>query len=243
MRNDERDIPQCGTFAIIVAGGKGLRMGGPLPKQFIEVGGRPILMHTIDRFREALPGVSVVLVLPRGQQGFWAELCRRHGFAAPALVADGGPTRFHSVRSGLALIPGGADGVVGVHDGVRPFASVATIRACYAAALRTGAAIPVVPVVETLRHIGGHTVPRGDYRLVQTPQAFGVGLLRQAYSQPYCEGFTDDASGVEAAGHAVTLVDGNRENIKITTPSDLAVAEALLCRRGGAGAEGGGQNA
>ena len=198
MRNDERDIPQCGTFAIIVAGGKGLRMGGPLPKQFIEVGGRPILMHTIDRFREALPGVSVVLFLPPVQQAFWAELCRRHGFAAPALVADGGPTRFHSVRSGLALIPGGADGVVGVHDGVRPFASVATIRACYAAALRTGAAIPVVPVVETLRHIGGH---------------------------------------------AVTLVDGNRENIKITTPSDLAVAEALLCRRGGAGAEGGGQNA
>lgn len=223
-------------YAIIVAGGKGLRMGSPLPKQFIVVGGRPVLMHTIARFREALPGVRVILVLPEEQQEYWAGLCRHYGFGADCLVAGGGETRFHSVRNGLALVPDGAQGVVGVHDGVRPFASVATIRACYDAARRSGAAIPVTPVVETLRHIGGHTVPRADYRLVQTPQAFGAQLLKRAYDRPYCDAFTDDASVVEAAGHEVTLVDGNRENIKITTPFDLAIAETLLCWQGRQGA-------
>lgn len=230
-------LPRC--YAIIVAGGKGLRMGGPLPKQFMCVGGRPILMRTIDRFREALPGVSIVLVLPREQHELWSELCREHGFSAGCPVADGGETRFHSVRNGLSLIPEGAQGIVGVHDGVRPFASVATIRACYEAARIHGAAIPVTQVVETLRHAGGHTVPRSDYRLVQTPQAFDLGLLRRAYAQPYRDAFTDDASVVEAAGAEVTLVEGNRENIKITTPFDLAVAEAVLSLqgRGAAGAQ------
>lgn len=224
-------------YAIIVAGGKGLRMGAPLPKQFISVGGRPVLMHTIARFREALPGVTVILVLPREQQDYWGGLCRDYGFGADCLVAAGGETRFHSVRNGLGLVPDGARGMVGVHDGVRPFASVATIRACYSAARTSGAAIPVTPVVETLRNVGGHTVPRGDYRLVQTPQVFEASLLKDAYAQPYREAFTDDASVVEAAGHEVTLVEGNRENIKITTPFDLAVAEALLGRQAGA-AEG-----
>lgn len=224
-------------YAIIVAGGKGLRMGSPLPKQFISVGGRPVLMHTIARFREALPGVTVILVLPREQQDYWGGLCRDYGFGADCLVAAGGETRFHSVRNGLVLVPDGARGMVGVHDGVRPFASVATIRACYSAARTSGAAIPVTPVVETLRHVGGHTVPRGDYRLVQTPQVFEASLLKDAYAQPYREAFTDDASVVEAAGHEVTLVEGNRENIKITTPFDLVVAEALLGRQAGA-AEG-----
>lgn len=222
-------------YAIIVAGGKGLRMGGPLPKQFIAVGGRPILMHTIDRFREALPGVSIVLVLPAAQQDYWHSLCTQYGFGADCLVADGGETRFHSVRNGLALIPDEPHGIVGVHDGVRPFPSVQTIRNCYDTARHTGAAIPVTPVIETLRHVSGHTVPRADYRLVQTPQAFGLQLLKRSYGQPYCDAFTDDASVVEAAGHSVTLVEGNRENIKITTPFDLAIAETLLCGQGHTG--------
>ena len=223
--NDYTALPRC--YAIIVAGGKGLRMGG-----------RPILMRTIDRFREALPGVSIVLVLPREQHELWRGLCREHAFDAGCPVADGGATRFHSVQNGLRLIPAGAQGIVGVHDGVRPFASVATIRACYEAARLSGAAIPVTPVVETLRHAGGHTVPRSDYRLVQTPQAFSISLLRRAYEQPYSDAFTDDASVVEAAGGEVTLVEGNRENIKITTPFDLAVAEAVLGLQG-QGAAGG----
>lgn len=228
MDNNENNTPLPRSYAIIVAGGKGLRMGGPLPKQFMCVGGRPILMRTIDRFREALPGVSIVLVLPREQQELWRGLCREHAFDAGCPVADGGATRFHSVLNGLRLIPAGAQGIVGVHDGVRPFASVATIRACYEAARLSGAAIPVTSVVETLRHTGGHTVPRSDYRLVQTPQAFSLDVLRRAYAQPYRDAFTDDASVVEASGHEVTLVEGNPENIKITTPFDLAVAEAVL---------------
>lgn len=230
MTNLHKEYFSAPDYAIIVAGGKGLRMGAPLPKQFIVVGGRPILMHTIDRFRQSMPGINIILVLPADQQGYWQKLCEQYGFTAGCLVADGGQTRFHSVKNGLALIPDGTDGTVGVHDGVRPFPSADTIRSCYAAARQTGAAIPVTPVVETLRHIGGHTVPRSDYRLVQTPQVFDLKLLKQAYTQPYHDAFTDDASVVEAAGHEVTLVEGNRENIKITTPFDLAIAEALLGR-------------
>lgn len=215
-------------YAIIVAGGKGLRMGGPLPKQFIAVGGRPILMRTMERFREYSSGLHIILVLPEAQQDFWRGLCRKHSFGMDYTLADGGQTRFHSVRNGLERIPDNAQGVVGVHDGVRPFPAPSVISECYGTARRTGAAIPVTPVVETLRHIGGTTVPRGDYRLVQTPQTFDISLLKRAYRQEYDDRFTDDASVVESIGHAVTLVDGNRENIKITTPFDLAVAEGVL---------------
>ena len=216
-------------YAIIVAGGKGLRMGADLPKQFLPVGGKPVLMRTMEAFYAYSREIRIVLVLPHDQQRYWQRLCREHGFILPHSVADGGETRFHSVRNGLRLVE--APALVAVHDGVRPFASVATIRACYEAARLSGAAIPVTPVVETLRHAGGHTVPRSDYRLVQTPQAFSLDVLRRAYAQPYRDAFTDDASVVEAAGHEVTLVEGNRENIKITTPFDLAVAEAVLSQQ------------
>ena len=144
------------------------------------------------------------------------------------MLADGGETRFHSVQNGLALVPDDAEGVVGVHDGVRPFPSVDVIRNCYETARSVKAAIPVVPVVETLRHITEGTRPRGEYRLVQTPQCFDIQLLKAANKQPYNDGFTDDASVVEAFGFDVTLVEGNRENIKITTPFDMTIAEALL---------------
>ena len=143
-------------------------------------------------------------------------------------MADGGETRFHSVQHGLALIPDDAEGVVGVHDGVRPFPSVEVIAHCYETAREKKAVIPVIPVVETLRHITEGTKPRGDYRLVQTPQTFDIQLLKAANRQPYNEGFTDDASVVEAYGYPITLVEGNRENIKITTPFDLRMAEVLL---------------
>ena len=214
-------------YAIIVAGGSGLRMGSPLPKQFLPVGGKPVLMRTIERFREYSRDMPVILVLPESQQDYWRQLCAEYGFDAGCQVADGGATRFHSVRNGLAAIPDDADGVVGVHDGVRPFPATDVIRECYETARRTGAAVPVTPVVETLRHIGGATVPRDEYRLVQTPQTFIISLLKEAYRQPYSDAFTDDASVAESAGHTVTLVSGNRENIKITTPFDMTVAEAL----------------
>ncbi|MBP3512393.1 MAG: 2-C-methyl-D-erythritol 4-phosphate cytidylyltransferase [Prevotella sp.] len=216
-----------GDYIIIVAGGKGLRMGSETPKQFLPVGGVPVLMRTIMRFREYSDGLNIVLVLPESQQERWHELCREHGFGIPYTLATGGETRFHSVRNGLAAIPAEACGVAAVHDGVRPFPSVEVIARCYEAARTHGAAIPVTPVVETLRHTEDGTVQRADYRLVQTPQAFRLDLLREAYAQPYSDMFTDDASVVESAGHAITLVDGNRENIKITTPFDMTVAEAL----------------
>lgn len=216
------------TYALIVAGGKGVRMGGDLPKQFLPVNGKPVLMHTLETFHACDPRMQIILVLPCSQQSFWADLCKKHAFTVPHVVADGGETRFHSVKNGLAHVV--APALVGVHDGVRPFVSAAVIARCYAQAAESRAVVPVIEVVETLRRLDGEasvTVPRGDYRLVQTPQVFDASLLKQAYEQPYTPAFTDDASVVEALGHSVTLVEGNRENIKITTPFDLKIAEAL----------------
>ena len=218
-------------YAVIVAGGKGLRMGASIPKQFLPVNGLPILMLTIKRFREYDGSLRIILVLPKEQHEYWNELCKNYHFTDAYAVVEGGETRFHSVRNGLAAIPDDTQGVVGIHDGVRPFPSVEVIRACYETARTAKAVIPVVPVVETVRHIvaGGktETVDRADYRLVQTPQTFDIQLLNQAYAQPYRDCFTDDASVVESAGHEVTLIEGNRENIKITTPFDLRIARIL----------------
>ena len=213
------------NYVLIVAGGKGLRMGGDIPKQFLPIGGKPILMRTIEAFRNVLDDVKIVLVLPADQHDYWQELCRKHDFRSPELIANGGATRFHSVSNGLSLLPDDKDAVVGVHDGVRPFVSAETIRRCFSAAAEGKAVVPVVPVVETLRQIlpdgKSLTRPRDEYRLVQTPQTFPLALLKEAYRQPFSEAFTDDASVVEALGKEITMVEGNRENIKITTPSDL----------------------
>lgn len=216
--------------AIIVAGGKGLRMGGELPKQFLPIGGRPVLMRTLEAFAAYNPQVQLVVVLPQSQQAYWRELCVRYDFRLPHTVVDGGETRFHSVRNGLLQVE--APALVAVHDGVRPFVSSEVIARCYRLAAEHQAVVPVVGVVETLRRLEPEgqsvTVPRDGYRLVQTPQVFDADLLLRAYSQPYVESFTDDASVVEAYGHAVCLTEGNRENIKLTTPFDLKVAAALL---------------
>lgn len=205
-------------------------MGSGVAKQFLPIGGEPVLMHTIRRFRAYSPELGIILVLPEEQQEYWKALCHQYSFNEPCLVASGGQTRFHSVLNGLGLIADN-DGVVGVHDGVRPFVSTEVIGRCYEAARSHGAAVPVVSVVETLRRLTGQeseTVSRSDYRLVQTPQTFRTRLLKEAYEQPYDEAFTDDASVVEHMGHEITLVDGNRENIKLTSPFDLIIAEALL---------------
>jgi 2-C-methyl-D-erythritol 4-phosphate cytidylyltransferase len=217
-------------YVIIVAGGKGLRMGTDISKQFLPIGGKPVLMRTLERFREYSADLNIILVLPKAQQAYWQGLCKEYNFKVEYLLADGGETRFHSVQHGLALIPDDAEGVVGVHDGVRPFPSIEVIRRCYEEAREKGAVIPVIPVVETIRHIKdgtSMTVPRDEYRLVQTPQTFNIQLLKAANRQPYNDNFTDDASVVETYGHPITLVDGNRENIKITTPYDLKIAESL----------------
>lgn len=218
-------------YVIIVAGGKGLRMGGDIPKQFLPIGGKPVLMRTIDRFREYDKKIRIILVLPKAQQNYWQELCLKFpSFNSEEIqIADGGQTRFHSVQNGLNLVPDDAQGVVGVHDGVRPFVSVETIKRCYNAAREVKAVIPITEVVETIRYTPENkNVFRGDYRLVQTPQVFDIQLLKEANKQEYKDSFTDDASVVEGIGQKVTMVEGNRENIKITTPFDIKIAEALL---------------
>jgi 2-C-methyl-D-erythritol 4-phosphate cytidylyltransferase len=221
-------------YIIIVAGGKGLRMGSDIPKQFLPIGGKPVLMRTLERFRAYSSSLQIILVLPEAQQDYWQQLCQEYHFDVEYQLANGGQTRFHSVQNGLALVPDDAEGVVGVHDGVRPFPSIEVIRNCYETARTAKAVIPVIPVVETVRQLisnglqDSRTVPRNDYRLVQTPQTFDIQLLKAANRQPYNDGFTDDASVVESYGHAITLVEGNRENIKITTPYDLKIAEILI---------------
>ena len=214
---------------IIVAGGKGLRMGGEIPKQFLPICGKPVLMRTLEAFHAYDADIHIILVLPVSQQAYWKELCREYQFALSHDIANGGDTRFHSVMNGLALVEG--NGLVGVHDGVRPFVSQEVIARCYEEAADCKAVIPVIDVVETVRHLtaeGSETVPRDQYKLVQTPQVFEVDLLRRAYQQTYIDLFTDDASVVEALGEKVYLVQGNRENIKLTTPFDLKLAE-MLC--------------
>ena len=218
-------------YIIIVAGGKGLRMGSDIPKQFLPIGGKPVLMRTLERFREYSDDIQIILVLPEAQQEYWHQLCDEYHFDVEYTLANGGQTRFHSVQNGLTKVPDDAQGVVGVHDGVRPFPSIEVIKNCYETARTAKAVIPVIPVVETVRQLDGdssQTVPRDQYRLVQTPQTFDIQLLKSANRQPYNDGFTDDASVVEAFGHKITLVEGNRENIKITTPYDLKIAEVLI---------------
>lgn len=213
---------------LIVAGGKGLRMGSDLPKQFLPIGGKPVLMHTIEAFHCFDRTMKIILVLPKEQQTYWQELCAKHSFVIEHTVADGGETRFHSVKNGLACVN---SGLVGVHDGVRPFVAPEVIKRCYELAAIKKAVIPVIDVVETVRHItetGSETVSRNDYKLVQTPQVFDAELLKQAYAQEYTPFFTDDASVVEAMGVSVCLAEGNRENIKITTPFDLKISSALV---------------
>lgn len=222
-------------FAVIVAGGKGLRMGRDLPKQFIPIGGKPVLMHTLQRFASC---DRIVLVLPEEHRAYWAELCDAYNFTLEHTIASGGETRFHSVHNGLlALAKEGIEptDLVAIHDGVRPFASARLIDECFSTAEKTGSALPYTPMVDSLRKLGlsgaSHSVNRSEYVAVQTPQTFVLSELLGLYDKGYEEHFTDDASVWESAGKpAPTLVESERENIKITTPLDLIIAEHLLAQ-------------
>ena len=217
---------------IIVAGGAGTRFGGRIPKQFALLGGEPVLARTIGSFAKALPGAPIVVVLPAAHIEFWHNLCARFD-VAPHTVAEGGEERFFSVRNGLAALPDDV-GLIAVQDGVRPLASSKLIRRTAAAAAEHGTAVPVVEPADSYRQTAGtvsHAVDRRRLRIVQTPQIFRAGLLREAYGADYRPEFTDDASVVETAGHSICLCDGERQNLKITTPEDFAVAEALLAAR------------
>lgn len=217
---------------IIVAGGAGTRCGGAVPKQFALLGGMPVLARTIGCFAKALPGASIVVVLPAAHTAFWHNLCARFD-VAPHTVAEGGEERFFSVRSGIAALPGDI-GLIAVQDGVRPLGTPQMIRRIAAAAAEHGSAVPVVEPADSYRLADGsvsHPVDRRCLRIVQTPQIFRADLLREAYRTDYRPQFTDDASVVEFAGHAVHLCEGERQNLKITAPEDFAIAEALLAAR------------
>lgn len=214
---------------VIVAAGSARRFGAPLPKQFCDLGGRPVLMHTVDAIRRAIPDGDIVLVLSADGLELWRDLCQRHGYSSPRCVT-GGDTRWQSVRNALASIPD--NGIILVHDGARPLVDGDTVDRVVAAARRCGAAIPAVPVTDSLRRTDTDApVDRSLFRAVQTPQAFDAGLLKDAYRRPFDPLFTDDASVVQSAGHPVTMTDGNRDNIKITYPTDLLLAQALLVAR------------
>ncbi|MFA5329169.1 MAG: 2-C-methyl-D-erythritol 4-phosphate cytidylyltransferase [Prolixibacteraceae bacterium] len=216
-------------FVLIVAGGSGSRMGTDTPKQFLELCGKPLLMHTIQAFYDFNPDSEFILVLPKAQQEFWMDLCRQHTFSILHQVVSGGETRFHSVQNGLSRI--NSEGIVFIHDGVRPLVSQETLKRCEETARKSGNAIPVLAVTESLRKLEDDksiAVDRSLFYSVQTPQTFLTGQIINSYCQSYDSEFTDDASVVEKAGYPIYMVEGNRENIKITSPADLIVAEALF---------------
>jgi len=218
-------------YAIIVAGGKGLRMSAELPKQFIPVNGKPLLMLTLEAFFRYDNEIELILVLPVSQQEYWYSICRQYNFTLFHKIADGGETRFHSVKNGLMLIPDVEESLVAVHDGVRPFVSQKTISEAFDCAGKHGSAVPAVDSVDSVRQLidnGSVTLDRTKLKMIQTPQVFKKSILKEAYLQAYNPSFTDDASVVEKCGHSIVLTEGNRENIKITTPFDLCIAEALI---------------
>jgi 2-C-methyl-D-erythritol 4-phosphate cytidylyltransferase len=219
-------------YAIIVAAGKGTRMKSKVPKQFLLLAGKPLLMHSIENFYKEIPGIKIIVVLPANAILYWKKLRQEYSFFIPHVVVAGGKSRFNSVKNGLELIK--RDGLVAVHDGVRPLASQTVIRRTFKTAKRFGAAIPVLKIKDSVRMLEGiknKSVQRNSIVLVQTPQCFRTMLLKRAYEQEFRSSFTDDATVVEAYGHPVHLAAGKAENIKITTQEDLLIAEALLKHR------------
>ncbi|TLX77807.1 2-C-methyl-D-erythritol 4-phosphate cytidylyltransferase [Labilibacter sediminis] len=213
---------------VIVAGGSGSRMKSEIPKQFIEWCSKPILMHTIEKFYAFDKNMNIVLVLPSEQFEPWHELCQKHQFSIPLSLTDGGNTRFESVKNGLSLIK--EECLIGIHDGVRPLVSIQTLNNCFSMAQEKESAVPVTDSFESIRQIEdskSKAVNRDNYKMVQTPQVFLFSKLKKAYNQPFDPLFTDDASVYEKAGYTINLCQGNRENIKITTPIDLAIGAAL----------------
>lgn len=223
------------TYIIIVAAGSGSRFGSDIPKQFCLLKGKPVVMHAIERLKEAVPEAKTVIVISPAEEARWHELCRTHSFKSPTIVY-GGATRWESVKNGLSAIPSDAkpNSIVLIHDGARPLVDTATVRRVCGATINTDGAIPAIPVSDSLRKlsdngVNSEPINRSDFRAVQTPQGFCLWRLREAYSLPYKESFTDDASVMAEAGFDnVFLVEGSPDNIKITNPRDIAIAEAII---------------
>ena len=214
---------------IIVAGGTGKRMGGEKPKQFLDLLGRPMIFHTIEIFKKYDHQIEVIVGLQDAYKDYWKDLCTQHSFMIRHRVSPGGKTRFHTVQNSLPML--GENSVVAVHDAVRPLVSIATIEICFQTATSMGTAIPCIEIPDSVRRIEGkrHSpVDRTSLRMIQTPQVFQLKILKESYRQKYRKEFTDDANVVEQAGYAVNLVEGNRENIKITTRTDYLMAKKLF---------------
>lgn len=220
---------------VVVAGGSGSRMGAAMPKQFLEIAGRPILVRTVERMHEALPEAEIVVVLPEAHVELWRECYEKSECKVEHSIALGGATRFDSVQSGIAALSDECE-LIAVHDGVRPMLSVEMIRRGVECAAENGAAVPVIAVVDSIREVdsaGSHAVDRSRLRAVQTPQVFRSDLLRRSYEAVGANledrsKATDDASVVEMAGYKVALYEGESQNLKLTTPTDLSVAEVIL---------------
>ena len=224
--------PLTKEYALIVAGGKGTRIKSNVPKQFIELNGKPILLHTAEAFYRYSRSLTVILVLPEDDFDIWKEICKKFNFTEPVLLQKGGPTRFQSVRNGLDKIEG--EGLVAIHDGVRPLVSEDIIGASFRLAAIHHCAVAAVRLKESIRMTdkdNTKAVDRSRFRLIQTPQTFEVQLIKKAYRMKEDVSLTDDASIAEKAGHIISLFEGSFENIKITTPEDLVIAEALMKER------------
>lgn len=216
-------------YAIIVAAGSGTRMGGDTPKQFISVGGKPLLRHTIEKFLSLSFPVGIIVVVNQEKKEYWKKYCQDYDFMDRYAIPSGGITRFHSVQNALQYLPD--DSVVAVHDGVRPFVTKEFLEEMFRQGEELGNAIPAIAPVETVREVSGpesYILRRDDIRLIQTPQVFRSEVIKAAYKLPYDPKFTDDASVAEAAGYRINLVDGLKYNIKITTPEDLEIAKLWL---------------
>lgn len=213
---------------IISAGGIGKRMNADIPKQFLNINDRPIIFHTIELFHRFDSEMQIIVVLPSDYFQFFKDLVEEFELKIPVEIVEGGEERFHSIRNGLNVAVGD---LIAVHDAVRPLVSQKVVKDVFESAAKFGAAIPVIPLKESIRELideGSRAVKRNNFRIVQTPQIFKAEILKTAYQQNYQPDFTDDASVVESKGHKIHLIEGNFENIKITTPEDLKIAECLM---------------
>lgn len=218
-------------YAVIVAGGKGTRMVAPISKQYLEIGAKPVLMHTLEKFHQVDADIELILVIPKDDFDLWDSLCKQYQFVIPHEVVAGGSSRFESVRNGLNAIYGDG-GLVAIHDGVRPFVASEVIKDSFVKAEEFGSAIAVIGLKDSIRKIteegNSHFEDRQSYRLVQTPQTFQLSKIKQAYEVQELAQFTDDATVYEHQGWQVKLISGNLENIKITTPEDMDYAAFLM---------------
>lgn len=220
-------------YVIVVAGGSGIRMGTDIPKQFLNISGKPVLMYTLEAFTGFSPGIKIILVLPSAHLSLWNQLCSQHHFNIPFLIAEGGETRGDSVRNGLGKI-NDQEAIVAIHDGVRPCIDAVSIQKAFELAEKFGSAVPAMEITDSVRIIeDGVNRPfdRKVLRSIQTPQCFNISILRRAYSTMNFRQFTDDAGLVGNLGISIKLFEGNPENIKITSPFDLLIAEAIIQNR------------